>query len=100
MGRNNAAADRRRWQTVRAERDDLPLFDFLPVPKSNDVVVVKCAGCASTATERRQRGFTIPLNWLACGQTADGATALFCATCARERMRQFVPLEFQELLTR
>jgi hypothetical protein len=89
MGNTNGTMEARRWQQVRAERDDLPLFSADRKVFTTDSVTLRCCGCPTTATEVRHKGLMIPAGWVACGETAGGAIALWCAQCWHEgRCRQ------------
>jgi hypothetical protein len=53
------------------------------------IVTVKCAGCPTTATEiatPHAGGWPhLPVGWSVCGETTDGAWALWCSQCTYER---------------
>jgi hypothetical protein len=53
------------------------------------IVTVKCAGCPPTATEvatPHGGGWPhIPVGWSVCGETTDGAWALWCSQRSYER---------------
>ena len=61
--------------------------------RERNLVTVKCNGCPVTATEvtvRHAAGWPhIPLGWCVCGETTEGALALWCGQCwFEERYRK------------
>jgi hypothetical protein len=60
-----------------------------PTWTPRQVVRVKCAGCPTTATEvatPHAGGWPhLPTGWSVCGETSDGAWALWCSQCTYER---------------
>jgi hypothetical protein len=57
-------------------------------PRMRDLVTVKCNGCPVTGTEvatRHAAGWPhIPFGWCVCGETSEGALALWCGQCQFE----------------
>jgi hypothetical protein len=60
-----------------------------PAWSPRQIVTVKCAGCPTTATEvatPHAGGWPhLPVGWSVCGETTEGAWALWCAQCTYEQ---------------
>jgi hypothetical protein len=85
---------RRQTATEGVEMKTRPLpFDATPPARPawapRQMVTVKCAGCPTTATEvatPHAGGWPhLPVGWSVCGETTDGAWALWCSQRSYER---------------